>query len=316
MNPSRLPQPDRSTLPGTLQPGDIPAAPGGIPPPCPFVQMQRIRPGLSMQWGVGVPDLRQIRESSLDAETVLMVFALKDATPRAAENAIDLSHADWMSVQENADQPLDAFRWQGISFHLVLALAGASWRELRWGEMTVSGSARDPSWVETKPPVFPLTATARLAVESIRRCPFAGPCRALMMEARCNDMLLELITAIGAPAQQTRPLMVDADARIRVAAGKLQEYLDQPPSLAELAREVGLSETTLKRGFRQVFGTTVFGYLREKRMEHARALLASGRATVIEAAALVGYSNPSNFAAAFRQQFGLNPKEFQLAARR
>jgi AraC-like DNA-binding protein len=37
---------------------------------------------------------------------------------------------------------------------------------------------------------------------------------------------------------------------------------------------------------------------------------------VLEAATLVGYSNPSNFAAAFRLQFGVNPKTFQLAARR
>jgi AraC-like DNA-binding protein len=316
MNLSRLPQLDVSAPSGSPQPGDRAATPGGIPPACPFVQTQLIRTGLLMQWGVGVPDLRQIRECSLGAETILLIFALKDATSRATDNAVDLSHSDWMGVQENADQPSDAFRWQGISFHLVLALAGASWRELRGGGMTVSGGMHDLAWAGAKTPVFPLTATARLAVESIRRCPFAGPCRALMMEARCNDMLLELITALGAPAQHARPLMVDADVRIRVAAGKLEEYLDQPPSLGELAREVGLSETTLKRGFRQVFGTTVFGYLREKRMEHARALLASGRATVIEAAALVGYSNPSNFAAAFRQQFGLNPKEFQLAARR
>jgi AraC-like DNA-binding protein len=315
MNLSRLPQPDGASLVGSPQRGDI-APSAGIAPACPFVQMQSIRPGLTMQWGVGVPDLRQIQETSAGSETVLLIFALKDAMPRAADNAGDLSHFDWMSVQENADQPTGVFRWQGISFHLVLALAGSSWRELRGGGTTVSGSARDPAWAGKKPPVFPLTATARLAVESIRRCPFAGPCRALMMEARCNDMLLELIAALGAPAQQARPLMVDADARIRIAAGKLEESLDQAPSLAELAREVGLSETTLKRGFRQVFGTTVFGYLREKRMEHARALLASGRATVIEAAALVGYSNPSNFAAAFRQQFGINPKEFQLAARR
>jgi AraC-like DNA-binding protein len=65
-----------------------------------------------------------------------------------------------------------------------------------------------------------------------------------------------------------------------------------------------------------VFGTTVFGYLRARRMERARALLEAGKATVLEAAALVGYSNPSNFAAAFRREFGVNPKAFQLTARR
>ena len=92
--------------------------------------------------------------------------------------------------------------------------------------------------------------------------------------------------------------------------------LESPPTVEALARQVGLSETTLKRGFHQVFNTTVFGYLRGRRMERAREALQSGEATVLESAALVGYSNPSNFASAFRRQFGVNPKQFQRAVRR
>jgi AraC-like DNA-binding protein len=141
-------------------------------------------------------------------------------------------------------------------------------------------------------------------------------CRALILSARCHDLLVEFISAGGAQRAKPVSLMADTETRVREAAAALARRLDETPSLEVLAREVGLSETTLKRGFRQVFGTTVFEHLRALRMEHARALLQSGEATVIEAATLVGYSNPSNFASAFRRQFGMNPKEFQLAARR
>jgi len=170
------------------------------------------------------------------------------------------------------------------------------------------------------PLVLPLPAAAQFAVESIRRCPFVGACRAVALSARGNDLLVEFLAALASPGAAATPAAAgvtraQAD-RIHAAAAQLRRDLEYPPALAELARRAGLSETSLKRGFRQVYGTTVFGYLRSQRMARARALLASGEATVLEAAAQVGYSNPSNFAAAFRQEFGLNPKEFQLASRR
>jgi AraC-like DNA-binding protein len=83
--------------------------------------------------------------------------------------------------------------------------------------------------------------------------------------------------------------------------------LEEPPSLPELARSVGLNEFKLKVGFRTHFGTSVFGYLRAQRMDQARRLLVRGELSVTEVAARVGYSNPSKFAAAFRKHFGRPP---------
>lgn len=160
----------------------------------------------------------------------------------------------------------------------------------------------------------PLTPRARLALESLRHCPFVGACRCMALTARCHDLLVEFLVAWTESLQPALAGIGSAD-RVRLAAEILERDLEHPPSLADLATRVGLSETTLKRGFRQVFATTVFGYVRTRRMEEAGRLLESGAATVLEAATLVGYSNPSNFAAAFRRRFGVNPKTFQLRAR-
>ena len=160
-----------------------------------------------------------------------------------------------------------------------------------------------------------LTPTARLALESIRRCPFVGACRTFALSARANDLLVEFLSTLSIAPARPAPTLATLTARIEAAAARLREEIEHPPSLTALARHVGLSESTLKRGFHQVFGTTPFSYLRARRMDRARELLEAGTATVLEAAALVGYSNPSNFAAAFRAQFGLNPKEYQLSAR-
>lgn len=159
-----------------------------------------------------------------------------------------------------------------------------------------------------------LTPRARLALESLHHCPFVGACRCMALTARCHDLLVEFLVA-WTESLQPAPAAIGPADRVRLAAEILERDLEHPPSLSELATRVGLSETTLKRGFRQVFATTVFGYVRTRRMEEAGRLLESGAATVLEAATLVGYSNPSNFAAAFRRRFGVNPKTFQLRAR-
>ncbi|WP_238393438.1 helix-turn-helix transcriptional regulator [Myxacorys almedinensis] len=85
-----------------------------------------------------------------------------------------------------------------------------------------------------------------------------------------------------------------------------------PPSLLALARQVGLNDCKLKQGFQQVFHTTAFGYLRHYRMERARQLLMDSEVSIEQVAKMVGYSDRSRFAAAFRKEFGVNPKTYQL----
>lgn len=64
----------------------------------------------------------------------------------------------------------------------------------------------------------------------------------------------------------------------------MTESLDHPPSLMQLAHQMGLNECTLKQGFRRVFKMSIFGYLRQCRMERAQLLLMQGQMSVHEAA--------------------------------
>lgn len=97
--------------------------------------------------------------------------------------------------------------------------------------------------------------------------------------------------------------------KIRQAQEVLLHSMDSPPSLLELSRTVGLNDFKLKIGFKEVYGHTVFGYLREKRLEKALLLLQKGQVNVNQAACVVGYSNPSHFAEVFREKYGFNPGE-------
>jgi len=98
--------------------------------------------------------------------------------------------------------------------------------------------------------------------------------------------------------------------RIYYAKELLVARLKHPPSLIELARLVGMNDYKLKVGFRQAFGTTVFGYLHEVRMERSRQLLEAGEISVADAARAVGFVNRSHFAITFRKKFGVNPSAY------
>ena len=98
--------------------------------------------------------------------------------------------------------------------------------------------------------------------------------------------------------------------RLQHAKEVLLKRMDNPPSLLELSRIIGMNDFKLKHHFKEVFGTTVFGYLRDIRMEKAILLLQEGMTSVSMAAAHVGYTNASYFASAFRKRYGMNPSEF------
>ncbi|MGV2806306.1 helix-turn-helix domain-containing protein, partial [Clostridium perfringens] len=90
-------------------------------------------------------------------------------------------------------------------------------------------------------------------------------------------------------------------------------HFEQPLSIQQLARRVGLNEFKLKKGFRERFGITIFELVRKQRMEKAIWYMETEGYNVGETAVSVGYSNASNFATTFRKYYGCNPGEYLKA---
>jgi AraC-like DNA-binding protein len=101
--------------------------------------------------------------------------------------------------------------------------------------------------------------------------------------------------------------------RIKNARNILIDNLDSPPSLAELAKQIGMNEYNLKIGFKNVYGLPPFKYLQEYRLNWSKKLLADGQWQVAEVADKIGYTSSSHFIEAFRKKFGNTPKKFMLA---
>lgn len=95
----------------------------------------------------------------------------------------------------------------------------------------------------------------------------------------------------------------------------LTQNLNNPPSLEALCRDVGLSRSSLTRGFKSQFGETVYDFVLRHRMEKARQLLRDRRLTIDLVAGLVGYSDTGSFRKIFRRYFGVLPSEYKTGRR-
>lgn len=91
----------------------------------------------------------------------------------------------------------------------------------------------------------------------------------------------------------------------------LVENLDKRITIEALARQFLMNTTTLKDGFKAVYGTSIAAHIKEHRMEKAAMLLESGELPVSQVAQQVGYSSQSKFAAVFSQQYGMTPLEYR-----
>lgn len=285
------------------------------------VHFHQVRSWAVMHWGSGRFDAEmRVKDEDDATPAVLMAFATEGAWRDRHAGWGDFDHVGGqMSLIHGPSLQTHSALRSERSTHLTVALQRD--RLLEYFAEDRSAGVQKLLRVargEGQPDLtLPLSLAARNAVEQVRLCPFQGPARGLMLEARFADLLLEMVQALSGEDDcrrcQARLLRGDEE-KIRAAADLLERRMEEPPSLAELAQAAGLCESKLKRGFQLVFGTTAFGYLKNRRMLRARGLLEAGEVSVMEAALSVGYSNPSHFAAAFRQQFGQNPKKLQLTA--
>ncbi|MCC5603296.1 helix-turn-helix transcriptional regulator [Nostoc favosum] len=161
--------------------------------------------------------------------------------------------------------------------------------------------------------LYPKTnAAIQSVVLQIINCPYQGTAKRMYLQGKVIELMaLQLAPFLADNTQSQLPprLKRETIAKIHHAKEILQARLENPPLLSELAQQLGVSESTLQRGFQMQFGTTVFGYLTNQRMEQAHQLLQNRNFTVAEVANIVGYAHLGHFAAAFKRKFGMTPRE-------
>jgi AraC-like DNA-binding protein len=166
------------------------------------------------------------------------------------------------------------------------------------------GSVENPS-IHTST----MDSEMRRIVERIEHCPLSGTLRKVYMEGKVLELMALRLAQLSSPRPAlTGPMPTAMQiTRLREAREIVARNMRSPLSLKSLSREVAMSATVMKCGFRALFGETVFQYLRGLRLERARDMLARDGASAKEAAHAVGFASLSHFAKAFRERFGFSP---------
>ncbi|WDF70770.1 AraC family transcriptional regulator [Sphingobacterium oryzagri] len=140
-----------------------------------------------------------------------------------------------------------------------------------------------------------------------------GEIRRLHTESRVVELLMYQFEQYNEKSQQQLPLFNDDDvSRLEQARQILEQRLANPPTQKELATEVLMSESKLRKDFKEYFSVTIHDYLTRVRMEKARAYLVEDKMSVYEVALLTGFGHQNNFSSAFKKYYGISPGELKL----
>ncbi|MGL5833216.1 MAG: helix-turn-helix transcriptional regulator [Waterburya sp.] len=158
-----------------------------------------------------------------------------------------------------------------------------------------------------------ITPEIHQILQQILYCPHEGFFKQMYLKGKAWELLtLCFQSLLGEKSESRQKLLEPSEVeKIHHAKEILISQLNNPPSLLDLAQQANLNDFSLKQGFKQVFGTTVFKYLHEHRLEIARQLLINSDLNIQTIARQVGFAHRSYFAQAFCKKFGLNPQKYR-----
>jgi two-component system response regulator YesN len=128
-----------------------------------------------------------------------------------------------------------------------------------------------------------------------------------------SDWVAWLVEARTAAQEynQTEGYSEEVKASIWKAVNFIQRELQEDIHLPNVAKRVNMSRSYFSRCFRDIVGTTFNDYVRDVRVEHAKALLRQTGKTISWIATQSGYPNEKYFCRVFREVTGILPRDFR-----
>lgn len=164
---------------------------------------------------------------------------------------------------------------------------------------------------------LPMTAQMFEVAMRLIDNPFTGALALVYTEALTLELLCLAVGSFRSSSSVSSQELTERELQcLHKARGILMRQFAPPPTIAQLARSVGMAESPLMRSFRVVFGETLFDFSLRCRMQHALTLLRDDHQSVAVASEAAGYAHPTSFATAFRHYFGVRPIDVRRFRRR
>jgi AraC family transcriptional regulator len=163
---------------------------------------------------------------------------------------------------------------------------------------------------------LPLCGKTRKAIDALLNHTYTDTLENIFINAQTQILLLYSMDCMLGEKEEvfTCKFLANADDREKIVKARevLLQHIGEPLTIKELSRKVAINECYLKKGFKELFGTTIFDFYQSQRMEHAKYLLYEKGLSVTEVSALLGYSSISHFSTAFKKHTGIKPCELLI----
>ncbi len=163
---------------------------------------------------------------------------------------------------------------------------------------------------------LPLCGKTRTAIEGLLNHTYTDTLENIFVNAQTQILLLYSMECILEEKETgfICKFLANADDREKIIKARevLLQHIGEPITIKALSRKVAINECYLKKGFKEIFGTTIFDFYQGQRMEHAKYLLYDKGLSVTEVSLMLGYSSISHFSTAFKKHTGIKPCELLL----
>ena len=156
-----------------------------------------------------------------------------------------------------------------------------------------------------------LPLTIQITAQQILECMLSGSMKKIFLEYKALELMYTQLSLLDCHLIKSKKISTYEHHAVMRAYEILMQDIASPPSLLDLAKQAGITHTRLNQLFKTIYGKTVFGVLRQERLECSRRMLEDGRRNVAEVAYECGFSSPSHLSRAFVEQYGLQPKRYQ-----
>ena len=161
--------------------------------------------------------------------------------------------------------------------------------------------------------LIPLCPKTKMVLEALLNHSYTDSLENIYINAQTQMLLLYSMECMIGTKEQTfsSKFLSNEDDREKISKAReiLLQHISEPLTIKALSRKVAINECYLKKGFKEMYGTTIFDFFQSQRMEHAKYLLYEKSLSVTDVSSLLGYSSISHFSTAFKKHTGLKPCE-------
>jgi len=157
---------------------------------------------------------------------------------------------------------------------------------------------------------YPLSVQAFDVVTKLIDNPYEGATALVYTEALVLELICQAVGDLSSLSGTPNGEYTGHELRcLESARNVIMRQFAPVPRIDKLARSVGMSKSKLRKGFKAVYGETLFEFSLRCRMRHALTLIRDHRWSVEKTAAAVGYAHPTTFTTAFRRHFDMRPSD-------